>query len=271
MDRIKNLDTRLNDSSDENWERENLIIQEKDNAYYLKITSEAKGTCVDSENQPLQKLYSNNPIQLDKENLDEPIKYWINKVNELRIKMGYKYPYDTEEVIIKSKVFIEDIFAELAKKTLLDSVTISEYTFDTMVWTVTEFLCCDSYDDKEVYLNIKMNDEIDSDNDGQVLKRYGKIPEGLTDEEIEFEDFEYILPEKINGVNVWYDGFILWSEELVLSNITEILPLKVTKKTTIDDINKWIKGNKVHYSYLSDEEITQEEFNKIKNCNQQCA
>lgn len=269
MNRIKNLDTRLNDSSDANWERENLIIQKIDNAYYLKITSEAKGTSLGYENQSLKKLYSNNPLQLDKKNLDEPIKNWLNKVNESRIKIGYGFPYDTEEVIIKTKVFIEYIFDELAKKTLLDSVTISEYTFDTMAWSVTEFLCCDSYSDKEVYLHIKMNDEIDSDDNGQVLKKYGKIPEGLTDEEIEFEDFEYILPEKINGVNVWYDGFILWSEELVLSNITEILPLKVTKNTTIDDINKWLKGNKVHNSYLSDEELTQEEFNKIKNCHQQ--
>ena len=266
MYRIEQLNTHLNKSSDENWERENLIIEQKDNAYYLKITSEAKGTSVDLENQPLQKLYSNNPIKLDKENLDEQIKDWINKVNESRKKIGYAYPYDTEEVIIKSRVFVEDIFHELAKKTLLDSVTISEYTFDTMVWTVTEFLCCDIYDDKEVYLNIKMNCEIDSDNDGPVLKRYGKIPEGLTDEEIESEDFEYILPEKINGVNVWYDGFILWSEELILSNLTEILPLKVTEKTTIDDINKWLKGDNVHYSYLSDQEITQEEFIEIKNC-----
>lgn len=268
MDRIKELDTRLNDSSDENWDRENLIIEQKNNAYYLKITLTTKGTSVKLENQPLQKLYPNNPIQLDKENRDEQIKDWISKVNESRIKIGYEYPYDAEEVVIKSRVFIEDIFDELAKKTLLDSVTISEYTVDTAVWSVTEFLCCDSYDDKEVYLNIKMNDEIDSDNDGSVLKRYGKIPEGLTDEEIECEDFEYILPEKINGVNVWYDGFILWSEELFLSDVTKILPLKVTTKTTIDDINKWLKGDKVHYSYLSDQEITQEEFIKIKNFHQ---
>lgn len=158
----------------------------------------------------------------------------------------------------------KDIYEYLAKKTLLDSVTISEYSFDTMAWSVTEFLCCDSYDDKEMYLIIKMNDVIDSDNDGSVLQRYGKIPEGLTDEEIESEDFEYILPEKINGVNVWYDGFILWSKELFPSNVTQILPLKVSKKTSIDDINKWLKGNRVHHSYLSDIEITQEEFNKIK-------
>jgi hypothetical protein len=138
-----------------------------------------------------------------------------------------------------------------------------------MVWTVTEFLCCDIYDDKEVYLNIKMNCEIDSDDNGPVLRRYGKIPEGLTDEEIEVEDFEYILPEKINGVQVWYDGFILWSEELIFSNLTEIQPLKVTAKTTIDEINKWLKGNKVHFSYLVGEEITQEEFIEIKNCHQQ--
>jgi len=184
MDRIKKLDARLNDSSDENWEREN-------------------------------------------------------------------------------------IFDELAKKRLLDSVIISEYTFDTMVWTVTEYLCCDCYDDKKVYLNIKMNREIDSDDNESVLKKYGKIPEGLTDEEIEGEDFEYILPDKINGESVWYDGFILWSEELISSNLTEILPIKVTKKTTIDDINKWLKGDNVHNSYLSNEEITQEEFNKIKNCHQQ--
>ena len=154
----------------------------------------------------------------------------------------------------------------MAKKKLLDSVTISEYTFDTSAWTVTEFLCCDSYNDKEVFLSIKINDEIDSDNDGPVLKRYGKIPEGLTDEEIESEDFEYILPEKIDGVDIWYDGFILWSEELVSSHITQILPLKVTKNTAIDDINNWLKGDNVNYSYLSDEKITQEEFIEIKNC-----
>ena len=152
------------------------------------------------------------------------------------------------------------------KKALLDSVIISEYTYDTMVWTVTEYLCCDIYDNKEVYLNIQMNDDIDSDDAGSVLERYGKIPEGLTDEEIESEDFEYILPDKINGVSVWYDGFILWSEELVSSNLTNILPLKVTKNTTIDDINKWLKGDSDHNSYLSNEEITQDEFDEIKNC-----
>jgi len=268
MDRIKKLDTRLNDSSDENWDKENLIIEQKNNEYYLKITSTTKEASEDLENQPLQKFYSNNPVQLNKVNLDDSIKDWINKVNESRIKTGYEYPYDSEEVIIKSMVFIEDIFNRLSRMTLLDSETISEYTFDTMVWTVTEFLCCDSYDDKEVYLNIKMNDEIDSDNYGSVLERYGKIPEGLTDEEIESEDFEYILPEKVNGVNVWYDGFILWSEKLFLSDLTKILPLKITNNTTIGDINKWLKGNKVHNSYLSNEEITQEEFIKIKNFHQ---
>ena len=263
MNRIKELDTRLNDSGNENREREKLFIQQKENAYYLKIVK-------DLENQSIQKLYLNNPLQLDKDSRDEQIKDWINKVNKSRIIRGYGYPYDAEQVIIQSRVFIEDIFNELAKKKLRDSVIISKYRFDTGAWSVTEFLCCDSYNDKEVFLMIKMYDEIDSDNAGSVLERYGKIPEGLTDEEIESEDFEYILPEKIDGVNIWYDGFILWSEELVSSHITRIVPLKLTKKTTIDDINKWLKGDKVHYSYLSDEEITQEEFNKIINCNQQC-
>ena len=264
MDRIKLLKTRLNESNDENWE-ENLIIQQINDAYFLKITTEAKEKGVDLENQPLHKLYSNNPIQLDKKNLDEQIKNWIGKVNESRTKSGFSYPYDTEEIIIKTKVFVENIFDVLAKKTLIDSEIISEYTFDTSAWTFTEFLCIDRYDDNDVYLKIKMNVEIDSDNDGPVLKRYGKIPEGLTEEEIECEDFEYILPEKINGVHVWYDGFILWSEELVESNTTQILPLKITDKTTIDDINNWLKGDKVHFSWLSDREITKDEFIKIKN------
>lgn len=265
MDRSKVLVSLLNNSSDQNWERENLFIEKRDKTYYLKITSEAKGAGVNRENQPLQRLYSNNPIRLDEKNLDESIKDWINKVNASRLEIGYRFLFDTEEVIIKSRVFVENIFNELAKKTLLDTVTISEYSFDTMVWSVTEFLCCDFYDDREVYLSIRMNHEIDSDNDGPILKRYGKIPEGLTDEEIECEDFEYILPDKINGVNIWYDGFILWSEELVFSNVTQILPLKITKNTTIDCINEWLKGNKVHHSYLSNEEITQEEYKKIKN------
>jgi len=266
MDKIKKLKSLFNQIGDEILETENLIIQQKDNAYFIKITTEAKGTNIDLENQPLQKLVPNNPLRLDKEKLQEQIMDWIQKVNASRKKTGFKFSYDTETVLIHSKVFVENIWEELLKKKLLDSLLISSYRFDTMVWTVNEYLYCDRYDDGEVYLSIKMKNEIDSDDNGSVLKRYGKIPEGLTEEEIESEDFQYILPDEINGERVWYDGFILWSEKMYPSHLTEILPLKVTKNTSKDDINKWLKGDKVHYSYLSKSEITEDEFIDVKNC-----
>lgn len=151
-----------------------------------------------------------------------------------------------------------------SKKSKKKTTIITTHSFDTMVWTAKELLCCDCNEDNEVYLSIKMYTELDSDDDCSVKEKYGKKPKGLTKNQILSEDFQYILPKKINGFAVWYDGFILWSEELRRTYLTEILPLKITTETTIEDIKEWLKGDEKRISYWKDYDLTVGEFECIK-------
>jgi hypothetical protein len=264
--RITTIHSQRFRNDENNWWEQNLVLKQIDESYLLSIIFESGGVDVPIMNQRSALLGVENEVLLSKDNFVGEINEWLVRVNVSLNQNGSKWNYDLEEIILKCEVFIKNINEILEGKKLKKTVVIAGYTFDTMVWTVSEYLCCDIYHDGEVYLSIKMNEEIDSDDDGSVLERYGVRPEGLSDEEIELEDFEYILPEEVNGRKVWYDGFILWSDELIPSALTEILPYKVTFDTTVRDINTWLKGNKIHVSYLEDREITLEHLQEIRNC-----
>lgn len=121
-----------------------------------------------------------------------------------------------------------------------------------------EYLILREYENGECFLTIDTYEEIDSIDSKVYIKN-----EGERDENGFFIEDNYTYPDKVDGVDVFFDGDILWRKNFVPSICTVILPFKVDKTTKLDEIQTWIKGNATSYSCWDGTEITNEEFNKI--------
>ena len=94
---------------------------------------------------------------------------------------------------------------------------ISKYVYDTMVWSVYEFICIDKLSNGDYLLEVRTKEVLGDDND---LDDNGEPP------------------TEIDGVKVTYDGYVLLSEELVPTPLWNDINNNVVIPSNIKDTEK---------------------------------